>query len=67
MGNLPANIDIDSKELEAVFSMFGQVIKIDIIKNRENGKSKGFAFISFAEDESVNSAISCPGIVIFQR
>ena len=44
-------------ELEDLFSQFGQVTKVNIIQDRETGRSRGFGFVEM-ESESATAAIS---------
>ena len=44
-------------ELEDLFSQFGQVNKVNIIQDRETGRSRGFGFVEM-ESENANVAIS---------
>jgi RNA recognition motif-containing protein len=44
-------------ELENLFSQFGQVTKVNIIQDRETGRSRGFGFVEM-ESENANVAIS---------
>jgi RNA recognition motif-containing protein len=44
-------------ELETMFSQFGQVNKVNIIQDRETGRSRGFGFVEM-EAETATVAIS---------
>ena len=44
--------------LRQAFEKFGEVAEAKVIMDRETGRSRGFGFVSFANDESCNSAIS---------
>ena len=44
-------------DLEKTLSRFGTIAEVSIPKNRHTGKSKGFAFVEFDEEESVNKAL----------
>ena len=59
VGNLPYSATED--ELDGIFSENGQVLNINIIKDRETGRSKGFAFIEFSSDEQVQQALKMDG------
>lgn len=56
VGNLSWNTVED--DLLQLFGQFGEVLEAKIITDRETGRSRGFAFITFAEDQDANSAIS---------
>ncbi len=44
-------------ELQDLFSQFGQVNKVNIIQDRESGRSRGFGFVEM-DSESASAAIS---------
>lgn len=46
-----------SEELGELFSQHGQIEEAVIIKNRETGRSKGFGFVTFINDEDAEKAI----------
>ncbi len=50
VGNLPYSMD-DSK-LSELFAQFGNVEKAKIIKDRDSGRSKGFGFVTMADEEA---------------
>lgn len=56
VGNLAWSID--DKKLGEVFSEFGTVTSASVITDRYSGRSKGFGFVEFADDESGNKAIT---------
>lgn len=47
------NFDTDERTLRDHFERFGEVDSVRIIYDRETGRSKGIAFVHFAEKESV--------------
>ena len=56
VGNLSYNVD--SSELEQLFSQHGQVTSAQIINDRETGRSKGFGFVEMADDAEADAAIA---------
>jgi cold-inducible RNA-binding protein len=56
VGNL--SYDVDSSELEQLFSQHGQVASAQIINDRETGRSKGFGFVEMANDAEAEAAIA---------
>ncbi|ANB11253.1 Hsh49p [Sugiyamaella lignohabitans] len=48
---------VDEKTLSDTFSVFGRLIRPATIMRDENGRSRGFGFISFADFESSDRAI----------
>jgi len=56
VGNL--SYDVDSSELEKLFSRHGTVTSAQIISDRETGRSKGFGFVEMADDAQAQAAIA---------
>ncbi len=56
VGNL--SYDTDEAQLEAFFSQYGDIKEAKLIMDRETGRSKGFAFITFGSDQEAQAAIS---------
>ena len=56
VGNLPFSIDQDG--LKGLFADFGEMEEVVIISDRFSGRSKGFGFITFKDEESAKKAIS---------
>ncbi|MXV52067.1 RNA-binding protein [Pedobacter sp. HMF7647] len=48
---------VEEAELTAVFSDFGEVKSLRIIKDRETGQSKGFGFVEMPNDDEAKEAI----------
>jgi RNA recognition motif-containing protein len=44
-------------DLRQAFEAFGQVDEVNIIMDRETGRSRGFAFVQMANDEEAKAAI----------
>jgi len=44
--------------LHGAFSRFGEIAEATVITDRDTGRSRGFGFVTFANDESAVSAIS---------
>ena len=55
VGNL--NYRIREHDLRAVMEKFGTVDSVKVIKDRESGRSKGFAFVEMPNDENALQAI----------
>lgn len=53
------NIDWGATEedLNNLFSQYGEVEDCVIIKNRDTGRSKGFGFITYAQDADADAAM----------
>ncbi len=56
VGNL--SYDATEEELKTLFSQAGVVQSVAIIKDRETGRSKGFAFIEMSNQAEAQAAIS---------
>ncbi|MBL7078419.1 RNA-binding protein [Candidatus Shapirobacteria bacterium] len=56
VGGLPYNID--SPQLEEMFSKFGKIISCDVITDRYSGQSKGFGFVEMEDDAAAEEAIT---------
>ena len=56
VGNLPYSAA--EEELSALFGQAGTVTSVAIIKDRETGRSKGFAFVEMSSDAEAQKAIS---------
>ncbi len=55
VGNLPwSTTDAD---LEPMFAEFGEVVSAKLITDRATGRSKGIAFVEFAEESAAKAAI----------
>ena len=55
VGNLPFNVN--SEDLEQMFSKFGEVTSSQVISDRDTGRSRGFGFIEFANEDAGRKAI----------
>jgi heterogeneous nuclear ribonucleoprotein A1/A3 len=56
IGNLSFNLD--ERDLEKAFNQFGEISEIKIPLDRDSGRKRGFAFITFNEDKSAEDALS---------
>ncbi|KAL8542949.1 hypothetical protein ACS0TY_003721 [Phlomoides rotata] len=45
------------QSLEQAFSQYGEVIESKIINDRETGRSRGFGFVTFKDEDSMKNAI----------
>jgi len=46
------------EELRQAFERFGSVTDARVITDRETGRSRGFGFVTFAQDEDASTAVS---------
>ena len=56
VGNLSYSTTED--DLRQLFSQAGNVKSVSVIKDRDTGRSKGFAFVEMASDDDAQKAIS---------
>jgi len=56
VGNLSYNTN--EQDLRTLFGQAGSVETVDLIKDRDTGRSKGFAFIEMATQEEAEKAIT---------
>lgn len=56
IGNL--NYSVRENDLKEVMEDYGTVVSVKIIKDRETGRSKGFAFCELEEDDAAKKAIA---------
>ena len=56
VGNLAKSTTED--ELKKLFTQAGSVAAVDVVKDRDSGESKGFAFITMGEQTEADKAIS---------
>lgn len=55
VGNLPWNTT--DQELADLFAQYGPVIKAQVIKDRDTGRSRGFGFVEMPTDDDAQKAI----------
>jgi RNA recognition motif-containing protein len=56
VGNM--NYATTEDELSALFSQYGDVTSVNIIKDKYTGQAKGFGFVEMAQDDAAVAAIS---------
>ena len=54
VGNI--SFQTTEQELDAAFSAYGQVDRVQIVKDRETGQARGFAFVEMAVNEEADRA-----------
>jgi RNA recognition motif-containing protein len=55
VGNLP--FSVGQEKLQELFAAFGEVEEAVVISDKFSGRSKGFGFVTFKDDESAKKAI----------
>ena len=59
VGNL--SWDTNNQKLENAFSSFGDIEEAKVITDRETGRSRGFGFVTFVNEEDAQKALSMDG------
>lgn len=59
VGNFPYTVD--EGQLRSLFSEYGDITEIAMIMDRETGRPKGFAFITFATQQAAEKALERNG------
>lgn len=54
VGNLSYDTTLDA--LKAAFAEFGEIVDAIVITDRNTGRSKGFGFVEFADEEAAKKA-----------
>lgn len=44
--------------LQGAFSRFGEIVEAKVIMDRDTGRSRGFGFVTFANDEGAATAVT---------
>lgn len=50
--------DTGEPELRSAFESFGEVREVRVITDRETGRSRGFGFVTFSEEDAASKAIN---------
>ena len=56
VGNLAFNVT--EEQIREKFSPYGELTEVTVIKDKFSGRSKGFGFVTFADDEAAKKAIA---------
>ena len=56
VGNLP--FGVEDKELQELFSPYGEISEAVVIKDKYSGRSKGFGFVTFVDEAAAKKAIA---------
>jgi cold-inducible RNA-binding protein len=56
VGNLPYSTT--EEDLRKLFSQYGNVDSVAVITDRDTGRSKGFGFVEFPDENEARNAIS---------
>ena len=56
VGNLPYTVD--DAQLRDLFDKYGEIDEMALIMDRDTGRSKGFAFVTFATQQAAEKALA---------
>ena len=59
VGNL--DYQMSDEDLKNEFSSYGEIQDVIVIKDHETGRSKGFGFVTFAEESALEKALELDG------
>src|SRR5271169_1024386 len=66
VGGLP--FDVSEGDIITIFSQFGEPTFVNLIRDKETGKSKGFAFLKYEDQRSTDLAVdNLGGATILNR
>ena len=50
--------DTNDDGLNEAFSQFGEITEAKVITDRDSGRSRGFGFVTFSDDEAADKAVA---------
>ena len=56
VGNIP--FETNENDLQALFAEVGQVESVNVVRDRETGRARGFAFVEMSTDQGAQAAVS---------
>ena len=56
VGNM--NFQTTESDLRALFETFGEITRVQVMTDRETGRSRGFGFVEMADDDAAAQAIA---------
>lgn len=55
VGNL--SYDVENSDLESLFNAYGAVITVNVVKDRDTGRARGFGFVEMKSSDEASQAI----------
>ncbi len=65
VGNLPFSSSVE--EVRDLFAQFGEVNSVNIIQDRETGRSRGFGFVEMSVEDAQNAMANLDGTMFGGR
>lgn len=65
VGNL--SYETTQSDLDNLFNEYGAIVETKLITDRDTGRSKGFAFITFEQQQSAQDALALDGTTFQSR
>ncbi|KXZ44890.1 hypothetical protein GPECTOR_61g843 [Gonium pectorale] len=60
--------DLTEGDLLCVFAQYGEIVDVNLVRNKDTGKSKGFAFLAYEDQRSTVLAVdNLNGATVAQR
>ncbi|TVQ40515.1 MAG: RNA-binding protein [Spirochaetaceae bacterium] len=56
VGNL--SYSTQEEDLRALFAQYGEIVSLNIVMDRDTGRSKGFGFVEMSDDAAAQAAAS---------
>ena len=56
VGNI--SFQTTEQDIEQAFSAYGQVERVQIVKDRESGQSRGFGFVEMSDNNDADKAVA---------
>src|SRR5215208_1618104 len=56
VGNIP--YETNENDLQALFAEAGTVESVNVVRDRETGRARGFAFVEMATDQDAQTAVT---------
>ncbi len=50
-----------AEDLESFFAQYGDIAEVKLIMDRETGRSRGFAFVTFNSDDAAKASLESDG------
>ncbi len=65
VGSLPWAVD--DQQLGDLFAEYGEIVSARVVTDRESGRSRGFGFVEFSNEDSAQNALEKDGSMVDGR